>query len=137
MRYMLDTNTVSYLFRQHLQVKARLAQVPPSRICISSITQAELLFGVAKRQNKTLKVAVQAFLDTVTVYAWDSEAAEYYGKLRYSMEKKGCVMGALDLLIAAHALSRHSTVISSDKAFAMVEELHCEDWTQPLDKGGA
>ena len=127
--YMLDTNTVSYLFRQHPKVMEKLAQTRPLEVCISSITEAELLYGVAKRQSKTLAAAVQGFLDTVSVYAWDSEAAKSYGQLRAVMEKKGKVMGHLDQLIAAHALSRNATIVTSDQAFTMVGRLRVEDWT--------
>lgn len=127
--YMLDTNTVSYLFRQHPKVMEKLAQTRPLEVCISSITEAELLYGVAKRQSKTLTAAVQGFLDTVSVYAWDSEAAKSYGQLRAAMEKKGKVMGHLDQLIAAHALSQSATIVTSDQAFTMVGRLRVEDWT--------
>lgn len=129
MVWMLDTNTVSYFLRRHPQVMAKISNIPPSSIVISSITEAELLFGVAKRQNKTLKAAVMGFLDTVSVYPWDSAAAETYGKLRASLEKKGQVMGTLDMLIAAHALSEKTTIVTSDRAFHSVAGLHAEDWT--------
>ncbi|KFC83147.1 type II toxin-antitoxin system VapC family toxin [Buttiauxella agrestis] len=128
MVWMLDTHTVTYFLRQHPQVIARISNVPPSSIVISSITEAELLFGVAKRQNKTLKAAVMGFLDTVSVYPWDSAAAETYGKLRASLEKKGQVMGTLDMLIAAHALSEKTTIVTSDRAFHSVAGLRAEDW---------
>lgn len=128
MIYMLDTNTVSYFFRQNPQVIARISTVPPSSIVVSSITEAELLYGVAKRQNKALKAAVMGFFDAVSVYHWDSIAAETYGKLRASMEKKGLVMGSLDMLIAAHALSEKTTLVTSDRAFYRVPDLEVEDW---------
>lgn len=129
MVWMLDTNTVSYFLRQHPQVIERISKVPPSCIVISSITEAELLFGVAKRQNKALKAVVMGFLDTVSVSPWDSAAAETYGKLRASMEKKGQVMGAPDMLIAAHALSEKTTIVTNDQAFHRVAGLRAEDWT--------
>jgi tRNA(fMet)-specific endonuclease VapC len=128
--YMFDTNTVSQLFRQHPRLLAAMDRVPPSSVCISSITQAELLYGVAKRQNKALKQTVMMFLDAVTVYSWDSAAAHCYGAMRASMEKQGRPMGALDQLIAAHAVSRGATIVTSDRAFTMVAELEVEDWTQ-------
>lgn len=127
--YMFDTNTVSHLFRRHPGLLRAMEKVPPSTVCISSITEAELLFGVAKRQSKALKAMVTAFLAAVTVYDWDSEAARCYGVMRASMEKKGKVLGALDQLIAAHALSRGATMVTSDRAFGMVPGLDVEDWT--------
>lgn len=128
--YMFDTNTVSHLFRQHPRLLVAMSRVPPSVVCISSITQAELLYGVAKRQNKALKQSVKLFLDAVTIYPWDSAAAQCYGTLRAKMEKQGKPMGALDQLIAAHAVSRGATIVTSDRAFTMVTELEVEDWTQ-------
>ncbi|NCG51029.1 type II toxin-antitoxin system VapC family toxin [Serratia fonticola] len=127
---MFDTNTVSLLFRQHPRLLAAMERVPPSSVCISSITQVELLYGVAKRQNKALKQTVVMFLDAVTVYSWDSAAAHFYGVMRASMEKQGRPPGALDQLIAAHAVSRGATIVTSDRAFTMVAELEVEDWTQ-------
>ncbi|MGP2410793.1 type II toxin-antitoxin system VapC family toxin [Yersinia sp. 2553 StPb PI] len=128
--YMLDTNTVNHLFRRHPNVLLSIQHVKPSDVCISSITEAELLYGVAKRQNKALKTMVAAFLDSVTLQAWDSEAAECYGKLRAKMEKKGHIMGALDQLIAAHALSLGAILVTNDKAFSMATALLIEDWTK-------
>jgi tRNA(fMet)-specific endonuclease VapC len=127
--YMFDTNTVSHLLRQHPGVVQTLKQVPPSLVCISCVTEAELLYGVAKRQSSTLKSKVTAFLDIVTIYAWDREAACCYGSLRADMERKGNVMGALDQLIAAHALSRDMTLVTGDRAFVRVPGLQVEDWT--------
>ncbi|HGM6911220.1 TPA: type II toxin-antitoxin system VapC family toxin [Serratia marcescens] len=128
--YMFDTNTVSHLFRQHPQVLSIMEKLPPSAVCISSVTEAELLYGVAKRRNKALQSSVEAFLAAVTVYAWDSEAARCYGEMRANMEKKGKIMGALDQLIAAHAQSRGATLVTNDRAFAMVPGLAVEDWTR-------
>ncbi|CVH23596.1 MULTISPECIES: type II toxin-antitoxin system VapC family toxin [Serratia] len=128
--YMFDTNTVSHLFRQHPQVLSIMEKLPPSAVCISSVTEAELLYGVAKRRNKALQSSVEAFLAAVTVYAWDSEAARCYGEMRANMERKGKIMGALDQLIAAHAQSRGATLVTNDRAFAMVPGLAVEDWTR-------
>ncbi|WP_437609434.1 type II toxin-antitoxin system VapC family toxin [Erwinia sp. V71] len=128
--YMIDTNIVSHIFRQHPHVLRKLAETPTKKVCISCITEAELRYGVAKRQNKALAAAVEAFLDSVTVCDWDSEAAECYGSLRARMEKQGKVMGALDQLIAAHALSRQLTIVTNDRAFAMVKGLKVEDWSE-------
>lgn len=128
--YMLDTNTVSHLFRQNSKVMARVHDVPPSKICISSITEAELRYGIAKRQSKSLTNLVEAFLDTVKIIAWDSKAAERYGNLRADMERTGRIMGALDQLIAAHAGSSGMTIVTNDAAFSMVPGLLIEDWTK-------
>ncbi|EKK5553483.1 type II toxin-antitoxin system VapC family toxin [Enterobacter hormaechei] len=129
MLHMLDTNIVSHLVRQHPEVVNRYSQITPEKMCISSVTEAELLYGVAKKQNNKLHETIMEFLKTITVCAWDSEAAATYGELRAAMEKKGNVMGDLDQLIAAHAISRGSTIVTNDHAFGMVQDLTVEDWT--------
>lgn len=129
MRHMLDTNIVSHLFKKHPEVVTRMAGLRPREVCISSITEAELLYGADKKQNSELKETILSFLDTITFCAWDSEAAATYGELRAAMEKKGKVMGDLDQLIAAHAISRGTTIVTNDRAFGMVQDLTVEDWT--------
>ncbi len=128
--YMLDTNTVSHLFRRHAGIIAKLKTLPPSKISISSITEAELRYGLAKRQNKALAKIVATFLESVTVHSWDSKAAKSYGELRALMEKTGRVMGTMDQLIAAHAASKGLTIVTNDAAFSMAPGLHVEDWTK-------
>lgn len=122
MLHMLDTNIVSHLVRQHPEVVNRYSQITPEKMCISSVTEAELLYGVAKKQNNKLHETIMEFLKTITICAWDSEAAATYGELRAAMEKKGKVMGDLDQLIAAHAISRGTTIVTNDHAFGMVQD---------------
>ena len=128
MLHMLDTNIVSQLVKQHPEVLKHYSRIAPENMCISSVTEAELLYGVAKKQSHTLHKTILEFLKTITICDWDSEAAATYGKLRADMEKRGKVMGDLDQLIAAHALSRGTTIVTNDHAFGMVEELTVEDW---------
>lgn len=132
MRHMLDTNIVSYIVRKHPDVLNKYSYTAVEDICISSVTEAELLYGVAKKQSTSLTAKILEFLNTVTVFDWDREAAESYGRLRASMEKEGKVMGALDQLLAAHAVSRGATFVTNDRAFAMVQGLNVEDWTASL-----
>lgn len=129
MKHMLDTNIVSHLFKRHPGVVNRMANLTPQEVCISSITEAELLYGADKKQSGGLKETIQTFLSTITICDWDSHAAATYGKLRAEMEKRGKVMGDLDQLIAAHALSRGTTIVTNDHAFGMVHDLTVEDWT--------
>lgn len=129
MKHMLDTNIVSHLFKRHPGVVNRMAHLAPADVCISSITEAELLYGADKKQSSGLKETIRKFLSTITICDWDSDAAATYGKLRADMEKRGKMMGDLDQLIAAHALSRGTTMVTNDRAFGMVPELSVEDWT--------
>ena len=128
--YMLDTNIVSHIFRKNENSLMRIGAVPTTDICISCITEAELRYGAAKRGNKNLLAAVDAFVGGIAVLPWESRDAEAYGALRASMEKNGRVMGGLDLLIAAHAVSRRKIMVTNDAAFSMVSVLIVEDWTR-------
>jgi tRNA(fMet)-specific endonuclease VapC len=130
-RYMLDTNTVSHFIKGMTNVRNRIIAVPMSTLVISAITEGELLFGVAKKADaKQLSLVVHEFLIHVDVLPWDSTAAACYGTLRNDLQKKGKVLGNLDLLIAAHALSLGITLITNDRAFTQADGLKVEDWSQ-------
>jgi len=129
-RYMLDTNTVSHLLREHPSVARRVVAVPMASLCISAVTEGELLFGLAKRPAaKQLHVAVREFLRRVDVLPWDSTAAELYGTVRADMASQGKVLAPLDLLIATHALSVDAVLVTNDQAISQMANLHIEDWT--------
>jgi tRNA(fMet)-specific endonuclease VapC len=129
-RYMLDTNTVSHLIKSNLKVAQRIVSMPMTSLCISVITEGELLFGLSKRpDSKQLHLAVREFLRCITVLPWDSRVAKQYGTVRASLEKQGKTLSPLDLLIAAHALSVEAVLVTNDHAFNQLSELHLEDWT--------
>ena len=132
-RYMLDTNTASYIIKgTHASIRNHLENAPMASVCVSSITQAELLRGVAKKPDaKHLPVIVREFLLRVEILPWDSHAAEAYAELRTACEKEGKSLGAMDMLIAAHSVSSGATLVTNDKAFYQIG--HClslEDWTE-------
>ena len=127
---MLDTNTVSHLIRGHSAVVARMVATPMASLCISAVTEGEMLFGLAKRPDaKRLHLAVHEFLLRVDVLSWDRAVARHYGAVRASMERQGKVLAPLDMMIAAHALSVGATLVSNDRAFGLVAGLSIEDWT--------
>lgn len=70
------------------------------------------------------------FLEVVTINDWHYGVAQCYGKLRAKMEKQGFVMGALDLMIAAHAVSENCTLVTSDNVFKMVPDLIIQNWRE-------
>lgn len=126
---MLDTNTVSHLVKGHPAVASRVLATPMADLCISSITQGELMFGLAKRPDaRRLHLAVNEFLKRVDVLAWDGNIALSYGPLRATMERSGQVLESPDLLIAAHAIVAGAVLVTNDRAFAMVPGLVSEDW---------
>ena len=135
-RYMLDTNTASYIIKGHpAAIRERLLHVPMMNICLSAITEAELLRGVAKKPDaKHLPIAVNEFLLRVEILPWDSLAAKTYAELRTACEKEGKPLGTMDMLIAAHAKAESIILVTNDQAFFnLAHKLDLEDWTIPLD----
>ncbi len=131
--YMLDTNTVSYIIKaQFSKISERLRQVNIFSVCISAITEAELLTGLAKKPEATqLHKIVHEFLIRVDVLPWDSQTAKIYADFRSTCEKSGKSLGNMDMLIASHSIAVGATLISNDKAFYHVSHLlDLEDWSQ-------
>ena len=134
--YMLDTNTASYIIKgKPAVIRERLRNVPMANICVSAITEAELLRGVAKKpEAKHLPVAVKEFLLRIEILPWDSDAADAYAQLRTACENEGKPLGSMDMLIAAHSVAVGAILITNDKAFYNVERhLMLEDWSKPLE----
>ena len=130
-RYMLDTNTVSHLLKKHPAVAHRVVSVPITSLCISAITQGELLFGLARRpEATTLHDAVWEFLRRVDVLPWNATTAEVYGPARAATQREGRVLAPMDLLIGAHALSIDAVLVTNDRAFGQLPGLTVEDWTE-------
>jgi tRNA(fMet)-specific endonuclease VapC len=130
-RFMLDTNAVSGLVKGQPKVTARFKAQAPDRVCLSAVTEGEMLFGVARRaEARRLRAAVSELLAAIDVLPWTSATARRYATLRAGLERQGRPVGALDLLIAAHAAERDMTLATHDGAFGAVLGLRLEDWTQ-------
>jgi tRNA(fMet)-specific endonuclease VapC len=131
-RYLLDTNTASYVIKGNFpRVRARLAKVPMAEVGISVVTEAELRFGVARRPEATaLKRVVEEFLLRVEILPWNSEAAHHYALIRASLEREGESMGNLDLMIAVQALAADVVLVTPDHVFRRVKGLKVKDWSK-------
>jgi tRNA(fMet)-specific endonuclease VapC len=127
---MLDTNTISSLIKKNPVVSRKIASVPMERLCLSVISEGEILYGLAKKPHaKNLHLAVQEFLKRVDVLVWDTNVAEHYGVLRAELEGSGNVLGSLDMQIAAHASQLGAILVTNDQAFKRIQKLQVEDWT--------
>lgn len=132
--FMLDTNILIFLIKQRpAAVLARFHQHDMKDICVSSITVAELEYGVAKsslaQKNKQI---LDGWLQLLHRPAFDDNAARAYGPLRAALAARGTPIGPLDTLIAAHALSLQATLVSNNvREFSRVPGLMIEDWTLP------
>jgi tRNA(fMet)-specific endonuclease VapC len=131
MKYILDTNICIYIIKQKPEkVFERFNELTLGEVCISSITLAELQFGVAKSlKPEKNQSALNHFLVPLEIVDFDSTAAIEYGKIRYLLEKKGQPIGSLDTLIAAHARSLNLILVTNNlKEFMRIESLKIENW---------
>jgi tRNA(fMet)-specific endonuclease VapC len=130
-RYMLDTDTCSYIMkRSNETVLKRLQKVPVADVCISVITKSELLFGIEvspRRQQD--EAALTAFLRHVEVFDFPDEASTHYAKIRADLRSTGAMIGANDLFIAAHARSLGLILVTNNtREFGRVRNLRIENW---------
>ncbi len=131
MKYMLDTNICIYSIKNKPeQVFRRLQEHDPSEICISSVTYAELVYGVEKSKAiEKNRLALTLLLANIEILNFDAAAAESYGKIRADLEKQGTPMDSLDMMIAGHARSLGYTVVTNNtREFSRVQELKLENW---------
>jgi len=132
-RYMLDSDTCSYVMRRsHESVLKRLAKVPVSDVCISVITKSELLFGVeVSPKRRQDEATLAAFLRYVEVLDFPDKASSHYAKIRADLKSRGAMIGANDLLIAAHARSMGLTLITNNtREFGRVRGLSIDNWAK-------
>ena len=131
MTHLLDTNICIHIINERPEiVLQKFKTFEPGAIGISSITIAELKYGAYKsqRQEKNL-MALQQFSLALDILEFDELAADKYGAIRADLERKGTPIGAMDMLIAAHALSRDLIVVTNNvKEFSRVEGLKIENW---------
>ena len=133
MKYMLDTNICIYAIKNKpATVSQRLQEHSERELCISIITLAELTHGVYKSVNKEKNMdALLQFLLKIEILPFDMLAAVEYGKICAYLQSQGTPIGTMDMLIAAHALSRSLTIVTNNvREFERVPNLMIENWSE-------
>lgn len=130
MKYMLDTNMCIYAQKQNPNVLAKIHENYQEGLAISSITLAELEYGVQASVNPEKNmVALLKFLTIVEILPFESSAAFEYGKIRADLRRKGTPIGNMDMLIAAHAKAENLIIVTHNtREFERVENLQLDDW---------
>ena len=132
-RFMLDTDISSYILRDRpAAVGNRLQRVRAADVCVSVITEAELVCGVRMAGgNSELQRDVDDFLRRLNVLVWDSAAAAEYADIRSELQGRGAAIGGMDLMIAAHARSLGATLVTNnERHFRRVNHLRVENWAR-------
>jgi len=133
MAYLLDTNICIFLIRnKSISVLNEIRKHRPEELFISAITVAELEYGCDRSANPARnRLALIEFLSPFTLLPFDDCAARAYGKIRVDLEAAGTPIGAMDLMIAAHAFSLQMTVVTNNmKEFSRIRDLVVVDWHQ-------
>jgi tRNA(fMet)-specific endonuclease VapC len=129
---MLDSDTcIDAMSERSPGVQRHLERLAPGEAAISAIVAAELWTGVMKSSHpQTAALALRWFLNLVTILDWPADAVQIYADLRARLEMSGRAIGAMDMLIAAHALyERASLVTRNVSEFRRVPGLKIESWT--------
>jgi tRNA(fMet)-specific endonuclease VapC len=131
MKYLLDTNTcIQYVNGRSRSIAARLEGLDEGEAAICAVVVGEMLFGALRSRNVTETIKGQRqFFENFESLPFDDEAAEHYARIRADLTKRGTLIGANDLLIAAIALSNNLILVTHNtREFARVAELKLEDW---------
>ena len=131
-RYLLDTNVISHIMQgRDAKLLAKLSKLPIGQTAISSVTLAEIEYGIQRRGSPTqLRSELSQVMLHMHVLPWDALAATCYGELCNSLETQGINLSDFDMMIAAHAVALKATLVSRDKAFMNVPKsiLKLEIW---------
>jgi tRNA(fMet)-specific endonuclease VapC len=135
MNYLLDTNICIYCINEKpFVVLSKLRSIPFGQISISSLTVAELEYGAEKssRPDKN-RLSLLKFLSPFEIIQYNEDDARAYGACRQFLEKKGQLIGAIDLLIASQAVSREMILVTNnEKEFKRVPNIKIENWTKKI-----
>lgn len=129
--YLLDSNIIVAGIRgEPRALLNRLTGLAPSRLLLSSVVRAELLYGAEKAQRGAqARAALAVFVEGMTLASFDDADAEAYGRVRAALERKGASIGPMDLLVAAQAVARELTLVTGNvREFRRVQGLACENW---------
>jgi len=131
-RYLLDTNTVSFhIRRSSATLQRRLRAVPVANVALSVVTEMEIRFGLARNPGLRITPMVETFLAGIAILPLTSDITRPYAAVRAELESRGTPIGPLDLMIASHALALGVVLVTSDLGeFRRVPGLRCEDWTR-------
>jgi tRNA(fMet)-specific endonuclease VapC len=121
---MLDTDTASFVIKgRSPAVAAKLAEIPPSMVCVSAMTRAELQYGLKRLPAAhRLHLGVRQFCRIVRALPWDADAADYYAEIRHQLAGAGQLIGEMDMMIAAHSLSAGAVLVTNNtRRYARIE----------------
>jgi tRNA(fMet)-specific endonuclease VapC len=130
-RFLLDTNTVSFHIRRSSPaLQRRIRRTPAAQVGLSVVTEMEIRYGLARNPSLRIAPLVEEFLEGIEILPLTSDVARAYARVRADLESRGTPIGPLDMMIAAHALALGATTVTTNLSeFRRVRGLRCRDWT--------
>ena len=129
--YLLDTNIISYWMRGNKRVIDRIKKHPPSNLALSTVTLAEILYGIEKSpmKKKERRLKIEQISSLLGMYSFDEAAAGEYAVIRAQLKREGRVISERDTQIASIAMANKLTVVTHNvKEFGWIGKLKVEDW---------
>jgi tRNA(fMet)-specific endonuclease VapC len=128
-KYLLDTDSVSYALRGEGDVGLRIRACKPSDLRLSAITLAELRYGADRKGSRKLHGLIDTFAAAIEVMPFDENAAAEFGRIGSLLAERGTPIGEFDVLIAAHAVALRCTLVTNNvRHFSKVPGLAVENW---------
>jgi tRNA(fMet)-specific endonuclease VapC len=133
--YLLDTNILSYLVKGDQQIVSKLSSIDEELLHTCTPVICEIYFGLENHPNREIatkyQVIYNGLFDDLKVYNLDRDASLVFGRIKMALKKKGLIVGELDLLIAAIAISNNLILVSRNiKDFENIPDLTLESWTE-------
>ena len=129
--YLLDTNICIYIINNYpKKVVEKVKTLKPNQIKLSTISLAELEYGVSKsKYREKNRDALINFASAFDIIPFDDEDAEVFGVIRTDLEKRGQIIGAYDMQIAAQAISKQLILVTNNESeFSRINGLKLENW---------
>lgn len=132
MKYIIDTDILSYFLKKQAQVVKRFEATDPSDIATTIINYTELLFGAYKSPLIESKLPkIKAFLTTLTVVNFEKRSGEEFARLKAQLQQQGIVLADMDLMIASICLSHNLILVTNNtRHFGRIERLRMENWSE-------
>jgi len=129
--YLLDTNVcIVYLKGRSQKVRGRIDELEAEQIAVCSVVKAELFYGSMRSNNPEKNLNLQkSFVSQFVSLPFDDSCAEFYGKVRADLEKKGTPISSNDVQIASIALVNDLILVTHNiREFSRIDGLKIEDW---------
>jgi len=132
-KYLLDTNTVSFLMRGEIAVRERLAAIPRTDVLLCQPVIAEVEYGLCRMRRSArasrLRRLFDALLEELVRSSWSDEVSHAFGRIKADLERRGVRLEDFDVAVAAHAAAAKATLVTDDvEHMGRIAGLRVENW---------